>query len=181
MLHCAQLFAIPVAFANVVLCKLFAMDCSIPASSVHRISQTRILKWIAIRFSRWSYRLRDWTRDCCIAGRFFTVGATREAQKLIAEISHFTGHFFQNYLENSRFLSVWIFWTWFSKITLINILYWGSLAFLWQFLHFFRSFLSFRKEKDLHCFYSLIPIVFKSKTQTIFFPPSKVGTVFQGI
>ena len=26
-------------------------DCSLPASSVHRISQTRILKWAAISFS----------------------------------------------------------------------------------------------------------------------------------
>ena len=28
------------------------MDCSLPASSIHGISQTRILEWVAISFSR---------------------------------------------------------------------------------------------------------------------------------
>ena len=28
------------------------MDCKLPASSVHEISQTRILEWVAISFSR---------------------------------------------------------------------------------------------------------------------------------
>jgi len=28
------------------------MDCSPPGSSVHRISQARILEWVAISFSR---------------------------------------------------------------------------------------------------------------------------------
>ena len=28
------------------------MDCSLPGSSVHGISQTRILEWVAISFSR---------------------------------------------------------------------------------------------------------------------------------
>ena len=28
------------------------MDCSLPGSSVHRISQVRILEWVAIPFSR---------------------------------------------------------------------------------------------------------------------------------
>ena len=34
-------------------------DCSLPGSSVHRISQSRIQKWIAISFSRGSSRPRD--------------------------------------------------------------------------------------------------------------------------
>ena len=29
-----------------------SMDCSLPGSSVHGISQARILEWIAISFSR---------------------------------------------------------------------------------------------------------------------------------
>ena len=36
------------------------MDCRPPGSSVHGISQTRILEWGAIYFSRRS----SWTRDC---------------------------------------------------------------------------------------------------------------------
>ena len=48
------------------------MDCSSPGSSVYRISQARILEWVAIPFSRGSSRPRDQTRVSCIAGRFFT-------------------------------------------------------------------------------------------------------------
>ena len=35
------------------------MDCGLPGSSVHRISQARILKWVAISFSRRSSQPRD--------------------------------------------------------------------------------------------------------------------------
>ena len=60
------------------------MDCSPPGSSVHGILQARILEWVAISFSRGSSLPRDQTRVSCIAGRFFTNGATREAQLLHA-------------------------------------------------------------------------------------------------
>ena len=53
--------------------------CSPPGSSVCGISQARILKWVAIPFFRGSSRPRDQTWVSCIAGRFFTVWATREA------------------------------------------------------------------------------------------------------
>ena len=53
------------------------MDCSPPGSSIHGISQARILEWVAISFSRGSSRSRDWTRVSCIAGRFFFIWATR--------------------------------------------------------------------------------------------------------
>ena len=43
------------------------MDCSPPGSSVHRISQARILEWVAISF-RGSSRPRDRTHISCIAG-----------------------------------------------------------------------------------------------------------------
>ena len=58
------------------------MDCSPPGSSVHGILQARILEWVAIPFSRGSSRPRDWTWISCIAGRFFTIWTTREAQSL---------------------------------------------------------------------------------------------------
>ena len=35
------------------------MDCSLPGSSVHDISQARILEWVAISSSRGSSRPRD--------------------------------------------------------------------------------------------------------------------------
>ena len=50
-------------------------DCSLPGSSVHGISQARILKWVAISSSRGSSQPRNWTCiSCvsCLAGRFFT-------------------------------------------------------------------------------------------------------------
>ena len=56
------------------------MDCSPPGSSVHGISQARILEWVATSFSRGSSRPRDQTQVCCIAGRRFTVWATGEAK-----------------------------------------------------------------------------------------------------
>ena len=55
------------------------MDCSLPGSAVHGILQARILEWVAMTFSRGSSQPRDWTRVSCIAGRFFTIWATREA------------------------------------------------------------------------------------------------------
>ena len=55
------------------------MDCTLPGSSVHGISQARILEWTAISFSRGSSPPRDRTWVSYIAGRFFSVWATREA------------------------------------------------------------------------------------------------------
>ena len=54
------------------------MDYSLQGSSVHGILQARVLEWVAISFSRGSSRPRDRTRVSLIAGRCFTVWATRE-------------------------------------------------------------------------------------------------------
>ena len=56
------------------------MDCSLPDFSVHGIFQARVLEWVTISFSRGSSWPRSWTRVSRIAGRRFTVWATREAQ-----------------------------------------------------------------------------------------------------
>ena len=45
----------------------------------HRILQARMLEWVAYPFSRGSSWPRNWTRIFCIAGRFFTNWAIREA------------------------------------------------------------------------------------------------------
>ena len=56
------------------------VDCSLPGSSVHGISQARTLEWVAIPCSRGSYPPKDRTwAFCCLAGRLFTIWATREA------------------------------------------------------------------------------------------------------
>ena len=49
------------------------VDCvACQGSSVHGISQARILEWIAISFSRGSFWPRGWIRVSCTEGRFFT-------------------------------------------------------------------------------------------------------------
>ena len=54
------------------------VDCSLPGSSVHGILQARVLEWVAISCSRGSSQLRDRTLVSWIAGRHFTLWATRE-------------------------------------------------------------------------------------------------------
>ena len=98
------------------LCNL--VDYSLPGSSVHGILQARILKWVAIPFpgvthhdmslnplprtaveplakvaprgrsSTGSSRPRDWAWVSCIARRFFTIWATREALTLATFLAH---------------------------------------------------------------------------------------------
>ena len=53
--------------------------CSPPGSSVRGVSQTSLLEWVAISFSRGSSWPRDWPWISCTACRFFTIWATREA------------------------------------------------------------------------------------------------------
>ena len=55
------------------------MDCSPPGSSVHGILKARILEWVGISFPSRSSCSRNQTQVSCIAGRFFTIWATREA------------------------------------------------------------------------------------------------------
>ena len=51
----------------VMLCSTLCdpIDCSLPGSSVHWISQAKILEWFAISFSRESSPPRDWTCISC--------------------------------------------------------------------------------------------------------------------
>ena len=53
------------------------MDCRPPGFSVHGILQAGILEWIVILFSRKSSWPRGQTWVSCIAGRLFTVWATK--------------------------------------------------------------------------------------------------------
>ena len=50
----------------------YPMDCSPPGSSLHGISQGRIMKWVVMPSSRRSTQDREQTYISCIAGRFFT-------------------------------------------------------------------------------------------------------------
>ena len=78
----------PMKKVKVLVVQLFLALCDPrdyrpPGSSVHGILQARILEWVAIPFSRGSSQPRDQTWVSCIAGRFFTIWAIREAHILI--------------------------------------------------------------------------------------------------
>ena len=68
MLYRVQLFATPWTVAH-----------QAPLSM--GILQARTLEWVAMPTSRRFSQPRGWTQVSCIAGEFFTVWATREAQE----------------------------------------------------------------------------------------------------
>ena len=61
------------------------MDYILPGSSIHGIFQARVLEWVAISFSRGSSPPRDQTQVSWIAGRHFTIWATKEADRSFPE------------------------------------------------------------------------------------------------
>ena len=69
----AQKVKVKVAQSCLTLCD--PMDYAI-----HGILQARILEWVACPFSRGSSQSRNQNRVSCIAGRFFTSWAIKEAQ-----------------------------------------------------------------------------------------------------
>ena len=56
-----------------------AVSNSVPTWILARQAPLSMLEWVAIPFSRGSSQPRDWTQVSCIACRFFTIWATREA------------------------------------------------------------------------------------------------------
>ena len=103
------------------------MDWSLPGSSVLGILQTRILGWVAIPFSRGSSWCRDQTWGSCLAGSFFTIWATREAQPAPGTWGYTWGTELTNHRAaycrlncvfpkfirwslNPRCLEIWLYW-----------------------------------------------------------------------
>ena len=64
-------------------------DCSLPGSSVHGISQTRILEWVAISSSSRSSRPRNRTCISCIGRWVFHHWATWEAPQMYYDALNF--------------------------------------------------------------------------------------------
>ena len=61
------------------------MHCSPPGSSVHEISQARILEWVAISSSKWSSWRRYWThisQSSALVGRFLITEPPRKLRSL---------------------------------------------------------------------------------------------------
>ena len=91
-----------------------SMDCSLPGSSVHGISQASIPEWVAISFSRGFSEPRDQTQVFCILGWFFTAWAIREAWILknkcclVLTVTYKLRTYFQLIL----WLISWLLYTW---------------------------------------------------------------------
>ena len=49
-----HVYCVLLAMSCLTLCDPMDIDCGLPVSSVHGISQARILEWVAISFSRGS-------------------------------------------------------------------------------------------------------------------------------
>ena len=80
------------------------MDCNLPGSSAHGILQARILERVAIPFSRGS----SWPRDHespALAGKFFTIWATREAHIYNTPFCKYT-HFVYIYIYTCIYLHI---------------------------------------------------------------------------
>ena len=81
--HCVYVCIVLVTQSCLTLCD--PMDSSLSGSSVHGIFQARILEWVVIPFFRESSQPRSWSQVSRIAGRFFTIWASREAPTCICE------------------------------------------------------------------------------------------------
>ena len=62
---------------------LSPMDCRRPGSSVHRISQARILEWVTISLSRGSSQPRDQTHGFCIGRQILYGSALRQVPHIL--------------------------------------------------------------------------------------------------
>ena len=66
-------------------------NCSPPGSSVHEVSQERILEWVSISSCRRYSWFRNWTQISCLAGEFFTTepsGKTIDHLKMKMKVAH---------------------------------------------------------------------------------------------
>ena len=81
-------------------------DCSLSSSSVHEISQARILECVAISFSRGSSQPRIKPKSPSLAGRFLTTGPPGKSPALLFEnnlcYSTFVCVFHLRYLKTLR-------------------------------------------------------------------------------
>ena len=101
-------------FFVVKLCPIICdpIDCSLPGSSVHAISQARILEWVAISFSRGSPNPGIKPVFPTLAGGFFTTGPPGLP---ILKVYNIISQLHLNKTENnSRHRTspplIWLFW-----------------------------------------------------------------------
>ena len=86
--------------------------CSPLGSSVHRISQARILQWFSISFSSRSSQPRDQTHISCIGRQILYCWGTWEEPKLLTRLFYFCNQdTYRNRLTDTSTASVYHDWT----------------------------------------------------------------------
>ena len=112
-----------VAQSCLTLCS--PMNCSLPGSSVHGVFQARTLEWVVMPSSRESSQPRGRTQVSCIAGRLFTIWATREVPPVLNGCG-------KEWMVLQRDVTVLRFsrnWNWRSQNGVLLILPGNDLAF----------------------------------------------------
>ena len=97
------------------------IDCSLPGSSVHGISQARILEWVAISFSRGSSWPRDKTRVSCTGRQMLYHRATTEweiVKQLTPLQLSLTGHSHENKLIKIQYVFVSHLYVFFGEMSI---------------------------------------------------------------
>ena len=123
-------YCCPVAKSCLTLCD--PTDCSRSGSSVHGISQARILEWVAISFSRGSFWPRDWICVSCIGMGILYHWATREAPRenvLCLKLSPYwiTERYFYIFLHSASSYFCYTYIT--RKLAIIVNMYWVLTIF----------------------------------------------------
>ena len=99
------------------------MNCSPPGSPVHGIFQARILGRVAISYCRGASLSRAQTQFFSIAGRFFTIWATREALRcgVVLRVSVKSLHFQKTAQPQCQLLLTLPFFRAFTKLSTSSI------------------------------------------------------------
>ena len=96
------------------------IDGSPPGSSVHGTLQARTLEWVAISFSRRSFRPRDWTHVCLLHWQASSLPLSHQGKKWLLlwtqlNVSYFTTnsyHYWAGILCLTLYQVLFLHWKW---------------------------------------------------------------------
>ena len=149
--------------SSLILCD--PMDHSLPGSFVRGLLQARMLEWVAILFSRGSSQPKYQTWVFCIAGRFFTIWATREAH----EGPNFS--IFTKFLLLSDFLVIVVLVSVKSYLIVVLICIFQMTDDIdHYFMGLFTWFYIFFGEMSIYilCNWSVYPVIIEVQTSLIY-------------
>ena len=110
------------------------LDCTLPGSSVHKIFQARIMKWIVISFSRGASQPRDWNSVSCISGGSFT---TEPLGKLNVSLK-FSSILLLNSVVFGHKLALLLIFSVFSPLQLCPPILYNTWCFPFHFVQFLQ-------------------------------------------